>query len=145
VVSLPSDIGKFDCAIANPPFGNKKSDGKAPRYSGRHFEYKVIDVASDLARYGVFILPQNLAPLAMSEQRSMQEIHSESYEKVKAVMGIKLELNCGIDTAVHKDDWHGISILTEIVLADFARLRQAREDSAEEVGEVQGKLFPAAA
>ena len=46
---LPRD---FTTAIANPPFGNIRHAGKAPRYSGPEFEYKIIDIAGHLATYG---------------------------------------------------------------------------------------------
>src|SRR5688572_26782044 len=47
VRDLPKlDLGPFDCAIGNPPFGAIRSDGKAPRYKGSNFECSVIDLAS---------------------------------------------------------------------------------------------------
>jgi len=46
------DMGGFDVAIANPPFGRGVKGPAAPRYRGPEFEYKVIDLASDLATFG---------------------------------------------------------------------------------------------
>src|SRR5207249_941216 len=62
VFELPKDMGHFDCAISNPPFGATKASGKSPRFTGNIFEYRVIDIASDIADYGVFIIPQVSAP-----------------------------------------------------------------------------------
>jgi hypothetical protein len=36
---------------------------------------------------------------------------------------IELESNCGIDTSLFAQDWRGVSIITEIVLADFLEAR----------------------
>src|SRR5690606_10107376 len=33
------DLGQFDCAISNPPFGAVKRSGNGPRYSGKDFEF----------------------------------------------------------------------------------------------------------
>src|SRR3546814_9265465 len=57
----------FDCAISNPPYGSKNvASGKGPRYSGGKCEYAVIDIASDLADYGVFLIPQASVPFKIS-------------------------------------------------------------------------------
>ena len=63
-------LGHFDTVIANPPFGsNSRAGNKAPRYSGSSFEYHIIDLASDLADYGTFIIPQMSAPFKYSAAR----------------------------------------------------------------------------
>lgn len=42
VLELPSDIGHFDCAIGNPPFGKTVgSNSPSPRLKSGPFEYKV--------------------------------------------------------------------------------------------------------
>src|SRR5262249_47611369 len=46
VLDLPASLGRFDCAIANPPFGRIKSTGAAPRYTGAEFEYSVSRLAA---------------------------------------------------------------------------------------------------
>src|ERR1051326_3352430 len=69
----------FTTAIANPPFGNQKQPGCAPRYTGSEFEYKIIDIASHLAEYGAFILPQNSAPFRYSGAPYYQRHEHERY------------------------------------------------------------------
>src|SRR5699024_3052944 len=68
IFDLPDDLGEFDAAISNPSFGRvKRPAGQgAPRYTGRDFEYHVIDQASSLARFGAFILPQGSVPFRYS-------------------------------------------------------------------------------
>src|SRR3546814_7553627 len=67
----------FDCAISNPPYGSKNvASGKGPRYSGGKCEYAVIDIASDLADYGVFLIPQARSEEHTSELQSLMRISS---------------------------------------------------------------------
>lgn len=144
VFDLPS-LGHFDFAIGNPPFGATPRDAKAPRYSGGEFELHVIDVASGLADYGVFIVPQNTAPFRYSGcpkggwpatirnglGNGYLDCPSDTHAKLLAQTGIVLEANCGIDTDEYRNDWHGVSVKTEIVTADFveARARRAPEQA----------------
>ena len=141
VLELPARLGKFDCASANPPFGRIKSAGTAPRYTGAEFEYSVIDVASDIARSGVFLIPQGSAPFSYSGQRNFQETAPSKYLRFCELTGIELEANCGLDTSHALGDWHGVSVMTEIVVADFAEVQQKR---AEEAMPAQAALFAAA-
>jgi hypothetical protein len=75
-----------------------------------------------MADYGVFILPPMSTPFRYSGQPNFSNQESGKYKKFNTQTGIKLEPNCGIDTAVHKDDWKGTSIITEIVVCDFKEL-----------------------
>lgn len=47
------DLGRYDIAIGNPPFGRVRRSANGPRYRGSEFEYHVIDIAAELADYGV--------------------------------------------------------------------------------------------
>jgi predicted RNA methylase len=58
IFDLPGDLGCFDTAIANPPFGHIERSGDGRGYTGRRFEYHAIAVAATLARRGTFIVPQ---------------------------------------------------------------------------------------
>ena len=90
VLDLPADIGiGYDCAISNPPFGSRKVEGNASLYTGRHFEYKVVDVASRLADYGVFIVPQILSPFQISGKRTFEQAPSASYDQFTEQAGIR--------------------------------------------------------
>jgi hypothetical protein len=139
VLELPESIGRFDCAIANPPFGRIRSKDNSSRYSGTEFEYKVLDVACDLADYGVFLIPQSSAPFRLSGTMCFQEQAQDKYMRFHEQTLIELEPNCGIDTSLYRDEWHGVSITTEIVLADFIEARARRLAVLQER---QQSLFP---
>jgi len=139
IFNLP-DIGYFDYAIANPPFGAAPRLGRgAPRYHGNRFEYHAIDVASDLATFGVFLVPQESAPFRYSGHREYAAIEPERiphYQDFLSTTGIELEHNCGIDTSIYLSEWKGVSPATEIVLCDFEEARTRRRLGT------SGELFP---
>lgn len=140
VFDLPADIGHFNFAIGNPPFGATPREAKAPRYSGREFELHVIDVASDIADFGAFIVPQMTAGFKYSGcpaggwpatrkdgiGSGFSEAKTEIHEKLLDLTGVVMEPSCGIDTSTYDRDWHGVSIATEIVTCDFIEARQRR-------------------
>jgi len=144
VFDLPKDIGHFDFAISNPPFGATPRDARAPRYSGKEFELHVIDIASGIADYGAFIVPQMTAPFKYSgcPNGGWPETvkdgvgsgfvyrPSDVHEKLLAQTGIVLEPSCGIDTSAYRNDWHGVSVSTEIVVCDFVQARANRAPAA---------------
>lgn len=115
-------LGRFDCAISNPPFGTTPRGGKrAPRFTGSEFEYHVIDIASRLADYGTFIIPQMSAPFRFSGQQCYSEAKSDRYLAFQKQTGVSLAAGCGVDCDYHKDQWHGVSPSVEIVCAEFPR------------------------
>jgi hypothetical protein len=132
VFELPANIGHFDCAISNPPFGAAKATGSAPRYTGRDFEYRVIDIASDLADYGAFIIPQMSAPFAYSGQQYLKRRDgsdlpkSDKWEKFYEQTKIEMDIGVGVDCSFHRDQWKGVAPAVEIVCADFTEARKAR-------------------
>ena len=93
--------------------------GKAPRYSGPEFEYKIIDIAGHLSAYGVFIVPQMSAPFRLSGAQYYQRNEHEKYMRLVEQTGIQLEAGCGIDTSFHRDGWKHGAPVTEIVCAEF--------------------------
>lgn len=131
VFDLP-DLGEFDWAISNPPFGNIKTGGDwKGKYTGSDFEFRVIEVASRVARHGTFIIPQNSAGFRLSGARYYEHSDNErdsfrapKYQKFHAQTGIRLDAGCGVDTTYYADDWHGVSPLIEIACADFTELPQ---------------------
>ena len=120
----------FDVVIANPPFGStaKNPEMRGPRYKGR-MDYEVIDIASDIADAGVFVLPQNSLPFAYSGRQNFAKVENAAYDKFSEKTGIVLEMNCGIDTSA-LPDFRDVKVVTEIAVADFAELRRARAESA---------------
>lgn len=119
--------GRFDFAISNPPFGAIKGDNFKGNYTGSNFEYKVIEKASELATYGVFILPQQSAPFRYSGERQYREEENDKAAKFREQTGIIMQPNCGIDTAIYKDEWKGVSPICEVVCCDFSRTPEQQQ------------------
>ena len=151
IFDLP-DLGRFDIAISNPPFGRIKRDGDAPRYRGGEFEYHVIDIAGQLAATGAFILPATSAGFTLSGRAGgYQEIRSAKLEAFAAQTGIELEAGCGIDTAYEGyGSWHGVTPHVEIVTCDFpaapvVALPEGKPTVPHNPGDYDGDLFGGAA
>ena len=123
VDALP-DLGRFDMAISNPPFG-KVVKIAGPRYSGEA-DLTVIDIASDLAEYGVFIIPQMSAPFEYSGRQAMSYRHTDKSRKFLERTGIELQPGCGVDCDYFRDQWRGVAPRVEIVCADFEEVQAAR-------------------
>jgi hypothetical protein len=124
------ELGHFDCAIANPPFGKAPRRGRGPRYSGGAFEYHLIDLAGDLADYGVFIVPQNSAPFAYSGAQFYRETKPAAYQAFHQATAIALEAGCGVDCSMYRDQWKSTAPSVEIVCADLEAARKARSARA---------------
>lgn len=128
--------GRFRWAISNPPFGAIKADGWKGKYTGSAFEYRVIELASRLADLGAFIIPQGSAPFRYSGVQSFRNEDSDKTAKFFEQTGILMEPGCGVDTAIYKGDWRGVSPICEIVLCEF---------TSPVVGAKQASLFGEAA
>lgn len=113
-------LGPFDCVISNPPFGRIKTGAQVPgaRYDGGLFDLRVVELASTLARYGVFILPQTSAPFRYSGRRSLEWVTDGVAARFTAQTGLRLRPNVGVDCATYRDDWHGTAPLVEVVVYD---------------------------
>ena len=136
--ALPTDIRGFDVAISNPPFGRTPRSGRGPRYTGRYAEYHVIDVAADLARRGVFVVPQTSAPFRYSGTPDHRWERSAEYLRFTRQTGIAFKFNCGIDTATYTG-WRGVRPAVEIVTCDFTERRtphQLRKPPPAEQGQL---------
>lgn len=113
-------LGRFDTAIANPPFGAIARAGDAPGgYRGRRFEYHAIAVAAQLADHGAFIIPQQSAPFRYSGQPYFREQRDPELDRFENATGITLEPSCGIDTSTYAEDWHNVRPRVEVVTCDF--------------------------
>lgn len=133
----------FTTAISNPPFGKNAMRGRqAPRYTGGLFEYALIDIASDLADYGAFIIPQGSSPFLFSGVRCYQDCRRplpndplpgqaranlKKYRPFTESTSIELEPGVGIDTTVFRDQWRGVSPAVEVVTAEFGEVQEARK------------------
>ena len=126
VFDLPEDLGHFDCVLSNPPFGKVSKTGSSPRYTGREFEYHVMDIASDLADSGIFIVPQESAAYRQSGCSGNDFIKNGKHLKFTEQTGIEIGRNCGLDTEPFRDQWKNASPITEIVTCDFKKARETR-------------------
>ena len=120
-------LGRFSWAISNPPFGRIKAHDYLGPYTGSEFEYRVIEIASRLADFGAFILPQMSAPFRYSGQQCYCEDETDRARKFREQTGIIMEPNCGIDTSIHKGEWRGVAPVCEIVVCEFDRPKVATE------------------
>ncbi len=130
IFDLP-DLGHFDQAISNPPFGNIKTGGDwRGKYTGSKFEFRTIEIASQIADCGMFIIPQQSAGFRYSgaqyyEHSDDGKISADQYQRFSQQTGIRLDAGVGVDTSVHDDDWHGVSPRVEIAIADFTEIPSA--------------------
>lgn len=138
------DIETFDWAISNPPFGNIKTGaGFDGAYSGGKFEYKVIELASRLASWGAFIIPQMSAPFRYSSRQHFEQLIDKECRKFMDQTGIVMGMNCGIDTSMYLNDWKGVSPVCEIVICEFGVEPEAAEAAPTPViQQVPGKPLP---
>lgn len=121
---------KFDTCISNPPFGSfsRSASDRAPRYKGADAHYDCIDIASDLADAGVFILPQTAVPFVYSGRQGFRRNEpgqNPRYDKFVNQTGIELGANIGIDTSV-LPGFRDVGIVTEISTVDFVEARARR-------------------
>ena len=140
--------GHFDSAISNPPFGNIRRTKNSPRYTGKDFEFHVIDIAAHLADYGAFIVPQMSAGFKYSGRRDGYKRDADGRAvKFQEQTGLQFHAGCGVDTALYKDEWKGVSPICEIVCIDFTEARPvvAKQPAAANDNRPQADLFGAAA
>lgn len=139
--------GRFDSAISNPPFGNIRRTKNSPRYAGKDFEYHVIDIAAHLADYGAFIVPQMSAGFSLSGRPNYERQTSGRAVAFQELTGLHFDAGCGVDTALYKDEWKGVSPICEIVCIDFTEARPvvAKQPAAANDNQPQADLFGSAA
>jgi len=112
-------LGRFHCAISNPPFGRTVKASAGHGYTGAEFEYSVIALASKIADFGSFILPQQSAGFVYSGARYYERRNPQKYKRFAEDTGIHLDAGCGIDTTVHRDGWKTAAPACEVVCCEF--------------------------
>lgn len=122
----------FDCVVSNPPFGNisRPKGAEGPRFKGAEAHYECIDIVSDLAKTGAFILPQAAAPFTYSGKQRFTRLErgqNPRYDKFEDQTDIELQANVGIDTT-GLGNFRDVHIVTEIVTANFEEARAKRFD-----------------
>lgn len=123
----------FDYAIGNPPFGRVRRSADAPRYKGADFEYHVIDIASQMADYGTFIIPQQSASFQYSGRPFYDRKDKGRAIKFEQLTGLVMEAGAGVDTSIHASSWKDTSIITEIICLDFAEAREKKRQQRERI------------
>ncbi len=121
------DLGRFDHAIGNPPFGRVRRSANGPRYRGPEFEFHIIDIAAELADHGAFIIPQQSATFKYSGSHCFERRASGRGYEFEQKTGLEMDAGAGVDTALFRDDWKDTSIICEIACFDFAAARERRE------------------
>ncbi|MFF0494380.1 methyltransferase [Nocardia sp. NPDC004068] len=121
LLTLPARrMREFDTAIANPPYGRTMRSRNAHGYTGFRFEYHTIAVAAQIARHGVFLIPQSAAPFHFSGERGLVTGTGDSeYERFVAGTGVILEPAKGVDTSLFRNRWRLRQPDTEVVVCDF--------------------------
>lgn len=149
---LDMNLGRFDIAISNPPFGNIARSKNAPRYTGKDFEFHVIDIAAHLAESGAFIVPQMSAGFNFSGRQLYERQKDGKAVKFQELTGLHFEAGCGIDTNFYINDWKGVSPMCEIVCVDFTEVQAPQVvaaatpvEPANDNKPLQADLFGAAA
>ncbi|MEM8562247.1 MAG: methyltransferase [Pseudomonadota bacterium] len=125
-------LGTFHEAISNPPYGRVRTfTGSAGvRYQGSEAEYKVIDIASEIALDGVFIIPQLSSGFEFSGVQCYQRRESQKYTSFTEATGLFLDAGMGIDTSVTADGWKGVKPRVEIALVDFTERDRSGEQTS---------------
>lgn len=127
-------LGTFNQVISNPPYGKIKTaltidSNNLLKYKGSEFEFKLIDVASNIAEYGSFLIPQGSTPFKYSGNRYFEDLRIEDDgsrlgNKVKKFIKetrLEYEFGVGVDTSYFKEDWKGVKPICEIVNFDFSK------------------------
>ncbi len=133
------NLGRFDMAIGNPPFGRVKRHGNGPRYRGPDFEFHVIDIAAELADHGAFIIPQQSASFQYSGRPYYERRISGRGVEFSKATGFEMDAGVGIDISIFRDEWKDTSIICEIACFDFA---EARARKADEIERIEAKAMP---
>lgn len=136
-----ADLGPFDIVIANPPFGTVPVERFKGKYTGGLFEFRLIELASWIAKRGVFVLPQMSTPFRYSGQPTYREEEADRCRTFREQTGIVMEMNCGIDTSTYRAEWKGVSPVCEIVICDFTETQIRAEPIAELEVSAQVDLF----
>lgn len=114
----------FETAVSNPPFSKVRRSGSAPRYSGSEFEFHVIDIAAEMAKYGTFIVPQQSANFRYSGAHFFDWRKDGRAVEFCKTTGWQMNAGIGIDCSIFKDQWKDTSIITEVVNFDYGLDRE---------------------
>ncbi|MFC2254933.1 hypothetical protein ACETRX_35535 [Labrys portucalensis] len=86
----------------------------------------MIDVASQIADNGVFLLPQSSTSFRYSGRPCFERLTSGPGVDFEQRAGLSMDCGIGIDTSIYRDQWRGVAPLCEIVTVEFAEWRERR-------------------
>jgi len=92
------EIPKGDLFVSNPPFGHMPKRTPLDNRTGNQWEYYIAEMGMTRCWYGVMIVPANALPWRYSGQAEFEKVDNPRYEKWSAATGLRLGMNCGIDT-----------------------------------------------
>jgi hypothetical protein len=107
----------------------------------------VIDIASQLATRGVFLIPQQSAPFRFSGQQCRESDRAGPGQDFQRRTGLALESGCGVDTSIYARDWKDGAPACEVVCIDFedaetsVAMHQAPASAPKAGGDAHGPLF----
>lgn len=133
------ELGHFNIAVGNPPFGKVRRSANGPRYRGAEFEFHVIDIAADIADHGAFIIPQQSASFQYSGRPYFERRTSGRGVDFSKATGFEMDAGVGIDTSIYRDEWKDTSVICEIACFDFA---EARARKSEEMARIAARPMP---
>ncbi|WP_082640625.1 methyltransferase, partial [Aureimonas sp. N4] len=125
------ELGHFDVAIGNPPFGRVRRSGNAPRYRGPEFEFHIIDIAAELADRGAFLIPQGSASFRYSGAPYFDRLKTGKGYDFQSLTGWEMDGGVGIDTSLFRDQWKDTAITCEVACFDFTEARERQREAAE--------------
>jgi predicted RNA methylase len=116
------ELGIFDLAISNPPFGAVPTFKHREKlsYTGSNAAYYVIEIASMLANTATFIIPQKEAGFKYSGEYNYQPYPTEDYTEFSEQTGIELGPNNFSGTKLYQRDWRSTVPVVEFAEADFS-------------------------
>ena len=127
-----TQFGQFDMAISNPPFGRiKTADNFKGKYKGAEFEFKCLELASQIATYGAFILPCESSPFQYIN-RVYQSEAGRKYKKFQKEADFNYwGDSCSIDASFYQDDWKGVKPACEVVSFEFLEDKESSIDDTQ--------------
>lgn len=108
--------GPYDVVVSNPPFGRIREVDYRGACDKLGFHFKVIDVASRMAAWGVFILPANSLPFTLRPNYATS--HSKDYQRFNKITGLSLEPTA-IDASFADEEWRDAKVKCEVAVCDF--------------------------
>lgn len=108
--------GPYDVVVSNPPFGRIREVDYKGACDKLGFQFKVIDIASKLAAWGIFILPAASLPFTLRPQYA--SVENKDAVRFSQITGLTLEPTA-IDASFADDGWRDAKVKCEVAVCDF--------------------------